>query len=154
MQVEAASRLEAAPEQVWQQVTTPAGIADELRPWLRMTMPARLRGGTLATVPVGEPLGRAWLLLGGVLPVEHDDLELEVVEPGRFVEQSRLLSARSWRHERRVDPAGAGCLLTDRLTLVPRRLVPAALAERVVRRLFEHRHRRLRHRYGGERCPG
>jgi hypothetical protein len=131
------------------------GINDELRPVLRMTMPAGLRGKTVATVAVGEPLGRSWILLGGLLPVDYDDLCLAELEPGRrFLERSRTLTFAVWEHERLIEPAGEGrCRVTDRLGFELKRplaAVPgcARLAERVVRLLFGHRHRRLARHWG------
>lgn len=132
-----------APE-VWARVTSPAGIRHELRPWLSMTMPPRLRGATIddAAPLLGRPLGKAWLLAGGLVPVDFDDMVLVALEPGRrFHERSRMLLFPRWEHERTVAPAGGGaCTVTDRLTFVPR--LPAS--HHVVALLFAHRHRRLR----------
>jgi ligand-binding SRPBCC domain-containing protein len=135
---------------VWRRATSPEGINHELGPWLRMTMPRALRGATIDDVEVGVPAGRSWILLLGVVPVDYDDLTLAELEPGhRFLETSRLLSMRAWRHERVVAPAGEGaCTVTDRIAFELRRplaLVPgsARLATAILRRLFDHRHRRL-----------
>lgn len=132
-----------APE-VWARVTSPAGIRHELRPWLSMTMPPGLRGATIedAAPLLGRPLGKAWLLAGGLVPVDFDDMVLVALEPGRrFHERSRMLLFPRWEHERTVAPAGGGtCTVTDRLTFEPR--LPCAAA--VVALLFAHRHRRLR----------
>ncbi len=59
-----------------------------------------------------------------------------------------MLSMSSWQHERTVDPAGAGCQVSDRLSFELRRplgWVPGSgrLAAAIVARLFAHRHRRL-----------
>jgi hypothetical protein len=134
---------------VWRRALTPEGINDELHPWLRMTMPRALRGKTIDDVPLGEPLGRSWILLFGVLPVDYDDLSLAERGPGfRFLERSSLASMRGWQHERAVEAAGAGCEITDRLTFELRRplaAIPgsAAAARAIVAWLFRHRHRRL-----------
>jgi hypothetical protein len=148
--VERASRVRAPAPAVWERVTTREGINHELGPWLRMTMPPGLRGATIAGVRVGEPLGRGWLLLGGLLPVEYDDLRLAELEPGRrFLERSSMFSMRVWQHERIVEPAGEGLSsVTDRLGFELRRplaRIPGSrrLAGGIVRRVFAHRHRRL-----------
>jgi hypothetical protein len=128
---------------------TPAGINDELRPLLRMTMPPSLHGKTISEVPLGEPLGRSWILLFGLVPVDYDDLGLAERGPGfRFLERSKMLSMSSWEHERTVAPAEPGCEVTDRLTFRLRGPLAAApgsarLARAIVARLFAHRHRRL-----------
>jgi hypothetical protein len=148
--VERSSRLAAPADRVWAGAVTEEGINDELRPLLRMTMPPGLRGQTIDTVEVGTPLGRSWLLLGGLLPVDYDDLCLVELEPGRrFLERSKLASLRDWQHERIVEAAGAdACVVTDRLGFVPRIPGTRAVAVRIVGALFAHRHRRMTRRYG------
>ena len=150
------SDLAAPADEVWRRVTSQDGLDHEFAPWLRMRFPAALRGSSIEDLPVGHPVGRAWMLLGGVLPVEYDDLYLVEVVPGsHFLERSALGSARSWQHERRLEPLpGGGTRLTDTLVVQPRlrRLSPVSRA--VLRRLFEHRHRRLRHWFGEAPRPG
>lgn len=140
--------VDAPLQQVWDLVITPEGIDHELRPLLSMTMPAAHRDETIATVPVGERLGKAWLRLGGVLPVDYDDLRLVSVDPPHsFHERSTMLSARVWEHRRSLADLGQGrTLVTDELRMVPRVPLPAparALVRRAVDALFAHRHRRL-----------
>ena len=139
---------------VWGHVTTPRRINDEFKPWMRMTVPRRLRDVRLDDVEIGVRLCRSWVLVLGVVPFEYDDLVLVERGPGmRFLERSSTLVARSWQHERTVVAAGSGCELTDRVSLEPHpafaRLPGAtARAGRVVRAIFRHRHRRLRARFG------
>jgi hypothetical protein len=149
--VERSSELALGAEEMWARATSPEGINHELRPILRMTMPRRLGGRTIAEVPVGTPLGRSWILLGGLLPVDYDDLCLAELEPPRrFLERSRTVSFAVWEHERVVEPLpGGGCRLTDRLgfELKPLlRRIPgaAAVARAIVGAVFSHRHRRAR----------
>ena len=149
------SRLAAPAEEVWAAALTEDGINFELAPWLRMTMPRAIGPEmTFDDAPLGEPLGRSWLLLGRVLPVDYDDLRLAERGPGmRFVERSRLGSARSWRHEREVVALGPrACELTDGVEIelrAPLRAIGGGrVAARVMRALFTHRHRRLRRRWG------
>ncbi|MFN8161828.1 MAG: hypothetical protein U0R52_12380 [Solirubrobacterales bacterium] len=145
-----ASVLEASPEAVWRTVTSPAGIADEMRPLLRMTFPIPGQRLDAAEVPPGRRLGRCWLLLFGVVPFEFDDLTLVRIEPGRgFLERSTMLSLRLWEHERTLEPVPEGCLLTDRLGWEVRLGLPAGPLRPLVGRFFAHRHRRLRRRFGG-----
>lgn len=148
------SSLAAPAAEVWDRAVTEAGINDELRPILRMTMPRKLRGRTIDEVPVGEPLGRSWILFLGLVPVEYDDLSVAALEPGRrFLESSTMLSLSTWTHERTVEAAGGGCTVRDTLTFElrrPLRLIPGSgrLAAAIVGALFAHRHRRLAARYG------
>jgi ligand-binding SRPBCC domain-containing protein len=147
--VEQQSVVPASPETVWERVSTFEGVNDELRPVLRMTAPARVRGLDPSEVVLGERIFRSWVLLFGVLPIDYDDLTLIALEPGRgFHERSRMLSMRVWEHERTLSPEGTGCLVRDRLSFEPRLPGMGPLLERVVRATFSHRHRRLRRRFG------
>jgi len=147
---ELASPLPVRASQAWHRTTSAEGINDELFPWLRMTSPAGMRGRTLAELPLGERLGRSWLLALCVLPVDADDIMLAEVGPGyRFRETSRMLSMRSWVHERTIrDTADGFCEVRDHLTFElrgPAAWLPGcdgAIAA-VVRCLFRHRHARL-----------
>ena len=147
--------LAANAEEVWAAAVSEEGINYELGPWLRMTMPKGINEGmTIDNAPLGEPLGRSWILFARFLPVDYDDLRLVERGPGmRFLERSQLGSARQWEHERRVVATGERtCEITDRLELelrAPLRAIGGTgLAERIVRALFTHRHRRLRRRWG------
>lgn len=148
---EQSSVVAATPEAVWRRVVSPEGIADELRPWMTMTIP----GGALDidAVRPGEPVGRAWLRLFGVVPFDYDDLVVTELEPGRrFLEESTMASMRRWVHERTVEAAPSrGTTVTDRVVFAPRvPLVWAGPALRpVLAALFAHRHRRLRRHFGG-----
>ncbi|EHP40171.1 hypothetical protein OR16_27227 [Cupriavidus basilensis OR16] len=114
---ELASSLPIPASQAWQRATTSGGINDELFPWLRMTAPPAMRGKAIDELPLGERLGRSWLLAFGMLPVEVDDIMLAEVGPGyRFKETSRMLSMRSWVHERTIQDTPGGCEVHDRLT--------------------------------------
>jgi ligand-binding SRPBCC domain-containing protein len=143
------SRVAAPADAVWRRAVSPEGINHELGPWLRMTMPASIRGMGIDDVPLGEPLGRSWILLFGLIPVDYDDLLLAEREPGRrFLERSRLLTMATWQHEREVRAVGEGCEVADRLAFELRRglaAVPGAqrMARAVIAWLFRHRHRRL-----------
>lgn len=96
--IERQSVVAAPAEQVWQRVVTPEGINDELRPWMTMSVPRGAKGMTVDTVPIGAPIGRAWLRLFGVLPFDYDRLSIAELEPGRrFREDSTMLSMRQWQ---------------------------------------------------------
>lgn len=150
-EISVASRLEAQPERVWERIITPAGINDEMRPYLRMTLPRGVESLDLSSIELGRRIGRSWILLFGLIPFDYDDLTLVRLEEGRgFLERSQMLSQRVWEHERTLEPAGEGsCLITDRVAWEPRLGLPAAPLRPVIRWFFRHRHRRLRRRFGG-----
>lgn len=155
MIIERQSIVGAPAEQVWARVVTPEGINDELRPWMTMSMPRGAEELTVDNVPVGTPLGRAWLRLFGVVPFDYDRLTIAELQPGRgFREESTMLSMRHWRHERLVTPEGDGkTLVRDRITFQLRaglRLATPVVATGL-RALFGHRHRRLQRHFADTR---
>ena len=118
---EVASVVPARPEAVWERVTTFEGVNDELMPIVRMTCPPGFRRIDPATVPLGRPWFRSWILLLGVLPFDYDHLRLIAIEPGRgFHEDSTMLSQRRWVHRRNVEPVAGGTRVTDRIEFEPR----------------------------------
>lgn len=146
------SRLAATPEALWRHATSPEGVNRELRPLLRMILPRDVEDLTADLPPGGRPF-RSWILLAGMLPVEYDDLAFAEVERGRrFLERSELLTQRIWEHERRIDPAPPGCVLTDRVRFVPRIPWLDGVHAAVFRAVFGWRHRNLRRIFGG--APG
>lgn len=129
----------AAAAAVWERVIHPDGINDEMRPWMTMRLPRRVSGLTVETIPLGRPIGRAWLRLFGLIPFDFDHLTVVELESGvRFLEQSTMLSMRRWEHERTLTPVEGGTLVRDRVTLQPRwpLRVLAPLLERVVGAFF------------------
>jgi len=138
----------AEPAVVWRHAVSPSGVNRELRPLLRMTFPSDI-GDLTAPWQPGERLFRSWLLLGGVVPIEYDDIVFEEVESGhRFLERSTLLSQRVWEHERRIEPALGGSRVTDRVRFVPRCPCLAGVYRLVFRAVFRWRHHNLRGLFG------
>ncbi len=150
--IEVSTHLEAAPDEIWTWVVTAEGVNDELRPWLRMTVP----GGDfdLSSVEIGKPIGRSWVLFLGWIPIDYDEINLEEIEEGRgFVERSKMLSQRYWEHIRTIRPLDEGAVVTDAIVWEPRLPLPASAMRPLFRAIFRHRHRRLRRRFGGVADP-
>ncbi len=144
---EISSTVAASPEAAWQWITSVEGISAELRPCLHMGVPRGVRSLADLQIVPGQRLFRSVIYLLGVIPVDYSDLTLLEWTPGAgFVEQSPMGSMRSWRHERRIQPWGQGCRVTDRLAFEPR--FAGGLLSWFVRRLFAHRHAVLRARLG------
>jgi len=153
--------LAAPAAEVWERAVTLAGVNDEFAPLLRMTTPRGFADATLADAEPGAPIGRSWLLLGGLVPIDWDDLCLvEIEPPRRFLERSSMASMTSWQHERTVEPAATGTrTLTDALRFElrrPLRWIPGAdrLATAIVAAVFGHRHRRLARAHGAAAADG
>lgn len=148
------SLLAADVEHVWARISTPEGVNDEFKPFLRMTFPPEVRSLDPDTVPIGERICRSWVLLFGLIPVDYDDLVLVSIEPGRgFRERSTMLTQRSWEHERTLEPVGHGATrLTDCLRFEPRLGLPARLFLPTFRLVFRWRHARLRKAFGTPRA--
>ncbi len=137
--------VRASREEVWARVTTQAGINDEMMPVMSMTLPVAHRGSALSSVPIGVPLGRAWIRLLGVLPVDFDALTVIEVETDRhFRERSWMLSMRRWEHDRVLTDVPGGTRVTDHVGFEPRLPVVHHLLRRLLPAFFAHRHRRLR----------
>ena len=137
------SALRASPAEVWARAATIEGVNAELAPFARMSSPGEdeIRTGAL---------GRSWILLGGVLPVDYDDLRLESVEPGRgFRERSALGSCSAWHHDRTLHPlASGGTRVVDEVRFTPRLTLAGGLQALVFEAAFRWRHRRLRAIWG------
>jgi ligand-binding SRPBCC domain-containing protein len=130
---------------VWEVVTSAEGVNHELWPVVRMTVP---RGSELE-LRVGH-LGRSWILLGGLVPIDYDDLHIASFEPGRgFSERSVLGSASEWHHDRSLsDLPGGGCRVVDRIAFEPRVRALGGLQAFFFEATFRWRHRRLQGRFG------
>lgn len=151
MIIERRSVVAAPVEQVWARVVTPEGINGELRPWMSMSMPRGAESLSVDTVPVGQPVGRCWLKLFGIIPFDYDHLTIAELWPGRgFHEESTMGSMRLWRHERTLEPAGEGkTVVHDRLTFELRVLLRplTPLIGPSIGALFGHRQRRLQRHF-------
>jgi ligand-binding SRPBCC domain-containing protein len=143
------SALSAPADEVWAVVSTMDRVNHELRPWVRMTYPSTARSLTARDVDPGVVLFRSWLLAFGVIPFDRHALALDAVDDdGGFVEESTSWLQKRWRHERHVEQDGTGSRVTDQLVVEPRIPFAAPLVAAIVRRIFEHRHRRLQRRFG------
>ncbi len=146
--------LVAPAAEVWQHATSMRGVNDELTPWVRMTYPAQLASLDDADdSALGSVVFHSWLLAGGAVPFDRHALGLVEIETrddgGAFVEESTSWLQSRWRHERDVVALGDDrCLVTDRLTIVPRVPVARPLVAVVAPWLFTRRHRRLVDRFG------
>lgn len=145
--VEVRSALLASADEVWKHASTMEGVNEELGPWVRMTVPRAAQGKGLADVEVGREAFASVLLLLSAVPFDVHHLTLERILDRGFVEESWSWLQRRWRHERRIEPSAAGCVVTDHLTVDPR-FAPVRLVQPIVRKIFEARHRRLRARFG------
>jgi ligand-binding SRPBCC domain-containing protein len=135
-------------DEVWERVVTPEGINDEMMPLMSMTMPRAHRGSSVGTVPIGTPLGKAWLRLFGVVPFDFDALTVTELEPGHhFQESSWMLSMRRWEHRRVLEPLGEGTRVTDTVGFEPRLPLLHHLLGRLLPLFFTHRHRRLQRNF-------
>ena len=144
------SVVDAAPADVWRRVSTMDGVNDELWPIVRMTHPKGQDRIDPDVVPIGRPVFRSWLLLGGLVPFDYDDLTFASIDPGRgFLETSTMLSQREWTHERRLEPLAGGCRVVDRVRFEPRVPVVGGILVHVFRLVVRWRHRRLRRAFGG-----
>lgn len=143
------SRLRAAPDAVWAQASTMAGVNAELGPWVRMSYPADRAALDGQDAPLGEVLFQSWLCAFGLIPFDRHALVLERLFPGTgFDERSSSWMQKVWVHRRRIGAVEGGSRVTDELEIEPRLPLAAPVVRLVVGALFRHRHRRLRARFG------
>ena len=103
------SRLPAAPERVWEHISTMEGVNYELAPLFRMTHPPEVDRIDESLGELGRPVFRSRVLLFGLIPVDYDDITIVRLDHGRgFIERSTLGTQRLWEHERVIQPAGGG----------------------------------------------
>jgi hypothetical protein len=152
--------LPASQQQIWDRITTPEGINHELMPLLRMTVPPALRGVGIGDLEPGAFVCRSWLILGGLIPVDYDDLTLEEIDaPRRFREHSQMLMFADWIHERTVRPVTADIsVVEDRVSWIGRGPVNRtramrAVQQRLLRAVFVHRHHRLTRHFATRADP-
>lgn len=152
-QIRQQTRVPINADVVWQLVTTLEGINAELRPLMTMTTPPHWPNTSLSEVEVPIHLGKSWIFAGGVLLVDYDDLSIVELGKRRFKEESTMLSASSWVHERIVhEDTQASATIEDIVTVTPRKIIAATrLGVRVHRfvisTVFKHRHRRIARLY-------
>jgi ligand-binding SRPBCC domain-containing protein len=146
--IEVASRLEAAPEEIWSWVVTAEGVNDELHPLAADDYPRRRLRSELGR---HRQAHRSQL---GSLPRRAPDRlrrdQAGEIDEGRgFVERSKMLSQRWWEHIRTIRPGDGGAVVTDAVAWEPRLPLAGAAMRPLFRAIFGHRHRRLRKRFGG-----
>jgi ligand-binding SRPBCC domain-containing protein len=141
------STVAATPAEIWAWSTSIRGVTAEMRPLLKVTFPHGMTHIPEGGDSLGKPLCNCKFLLLGVLPIDLSRLTFVEVEPGkRFVEQSPLLSMKSWRHERIITPTVDGARVTDKLEFTPR--FASGLVAWFTTRIFRHRHAVLAREFG------
>jgi len=146
IRVQFESKVPRSPAELWDWSTSVQGVETEMGPVLKLDFPKGMTHIPRDGSGLGRSLGNCRFLLFGFLPVDLSRLTFTEMEPGRrFVEQSPLLSMKSWRHERIIAPGPDGTQVVDRLEFTPR------FADRIVgwfiARFFQHRHAMLKKHY-------
>jgi len=144
------SKVPSSPAELWHWSTSVRGVAEEMKPLLKLHFPKGMEHIPEDQDSMGKVLGNCRFMLFGMLPVDLSRLTFTEVEPGRrFVEQSPLLSMKSWRHERVIEPGADGTRVVDTLEFTPRAATPVVAW--FVSQLFEHRHKMLRRAFSERR---
>ncbi len=135
------AHLKATPEQVWSSITSLEGLTREMMPLMRLTAPKGFK--TLSDIYPRKSNFRSWVLLFGVFPIDHTDLQLTSLVPLKgFVEESNMASMKYWRHERKiVAVSSTETSVIDELTFEPRQF--KNITRFVIQKFFEHRHAKL-----------
>jgi ligand-binding SRPBCC domain-containing protein len=140
------SRVPATPKALWNWSTSVHGVDAEMGPILKLDFPKGMTEIPQDGNSLGKPLGNCKFLLFGLLPVDLSRLTFVEIEPGRrFVEQSPLLSMKSWRHERVIAPGLDGTHVVDKLEFTPR--FATGIVKWFIAQFFKHRHAVLRRQF-------
>lgn len=127
------------PGELWNWSTSVRGVDAEMAPILKLDFPEGMTQMPQDQRSLGKVLGKCKFLLLGIVPIDLSRLTFVELEPGRrFVEQSPLLSMKSWRHERTIAPAEGGTRVIDSLEFTPR--FATSLVTWFISRFFLHRH--------------
>ena len=133
------SKVPRTARELWDWSTSVRGVDAEMGPVLKLDFPKGMTHIPRDGSGLGKPLGNCKFLLFGILPVDLSRLTFVEVEPGRrFVEQSPLLSMKSWRHERVIAPAQGGTKVVDTLEFTPR--FATGIVKWFISKFFQHRH--------------
>jgi hypothetical protein len=121
----------------------------ELAPVVKMTAPADWKNRRIEDWEVGRELFKSWILVFGILPIDRHAFRLREIAPGcGFHERSSSWMNREWNHDRMIVPHDRGCTVIDRVEFISRLPILAPLQLPICRFIFQHRHRRLRKKYG------
>ena len=136
------SLVDGSLEDVWNSITSLKGLTAEMLPLMRLTAPKGFK--TLSDIYPRKNDFRSWVLLFGILPIDHTDLNLKSLTPLKgFVEESKMASMKYWRHERTlISVSPKQTRVIDELTFEPVRF--AQLSAMTVKMFFQHRHKRLK----------
>lgn len=139
------SHLRATPEQVWDSITSLAGLTFEMMPLMRLTAPKGFK--TLSDIYPRKTDFRSWVLLFGILPIDYTNLQLKSLTPLKgFVEESNMASMQYWHHERKIVVVSeTETSVIDELTFEPLRF--KKLSGFIIKKFFEHRHSRLTEKF-------
>lgn len=151
------SKVPTTPDELWNWSTSVRGVDAEMGPVLKLDFPKGMTHIPQDGDSLGKALGKCKFLLFGIVPVDLSRLTFVEIEPGRrFVEQSPLLSMKSWRHEREIVPRADGTHVVDKLEFTPR--FAAGIVKWFISRFFRHRHavllRQFHERRAAPRGPG
>lgn len=134
------SLLPASPDAVWAAIKRPRTFALVVRPLFAMPALARFAG----QVARPDLEGSGWVLLFGVLPLEHRTIRIVAVDDGerRMETAERAGVIRSWRHVLHVEPQDGGARYTDEVTFDAGVLTSALRP--LIGGIFRYRHWRWR----------
>jgi hypothetical protein len=141
---ELGSRLSIQADRFWQSQSL-ATVNAELHPTYRMSAPPELLDRPIAEWPAKPDGLKSWILYRGLIPVDrHLFGTIAFPAPTTFVETSSSWLNRVWRHERTVQPMGAGCEVTDKVSFEPRLAFLGPWQKALYIMAFRRRHANLK----------
>lgn len=146
-------QVAAPPEEVWEYFQSVEALAELTPPNRRF----KIIGKETKVVDGALHSMRIWLF--GVLPVVWKSRISQVTPPYGFTDQAEKSPFQFWRHRHDLIPADGGTLIRDIVAyIVPLgklgKAVNKLFVSKDLDKLFEHRHKVLRERFGSPQSSG
>jgi len=124
------------------------GVNYELMPIVYMTAPAEWKEKLLHEAPLNKTLFNSIILLFGFIPIDIHCIKLKDILDNGFKETSNSLLMKHWNHNRKIENAEHGCIVTDEISFSTRLPFGERILKPVYLLVFKHRHERLKKRFG------
>lgn len=145
---EISTRLNVSLVSLTNDLLTMKGVNYELMPLIKMTAPFDWVEKPLYDWPIASPVFTSTLMLFGFLPVDRHKFKLLSTGANGFSECSSSISNHEWRHTRFISEEGCSCIVKDTVSFEPKLTWSGRIMLPIYKRVFEHRHKRLKAKYG------
>jgi len=132
-------------KRLWDNIHTFERVNFELFPMMKMTTPSAYKIMPLENFPVNVFVFKSIVLLFGLIPIEVSSIRLKFVKKNEgFIEESKMLLSRDWKHTRNLSNVDGKCKLEDIIEVRPRWFLLKPVLWVFIKLLFANRHRRVK----------